>query len=91
MFKKNAKNVFHSSRCIAHKKLVIIILLQFSSLARWFVEYKFDTEIYNSNVFQLPEGRMLTYFGIVPEGSLLDVPNAALGTYLNTRRTGLSI
>ena len=25
---------------------------------------------------------MLTYFGIVPEGSLLDVPNAALGTYL---------
>mmetsp|Transcript_671 Transcript_671/g.1469 ORF Transcript_671/g.1469 Transcript_671/m.1469 type:complete len:168 (-) Transcript_671:1207-1710(-) len=32
-----------------------------------------------SKVFQLPEGRMLTYFGIVSEGSLLDVPNAALG------------
>ncbi|KAG7366392.1 vitamin K epoxide reductase family protein [Nitzschia inconspicua] len=32
-----------------------------------------------SNVFQLPEGRMLTYFGIVPAGSILDVPNAALG------------
>lgn len=32
-----------------------------------------------SNVFQLPEGRMLSYFGVVPEGSLLDVPNAALG------------
>mmetsp|Transcript_8088 Transcript_8088/g.15986 ORF Transcript_8088/g.15986 Transcript_8088/m.15986 type:complete len:155 (-) Transcript_8088:1270-1734(-) len=32
-----------------------------------------------SNVFQLPEGRMLTFFGIVPEGSILDVPNAALG------------
>lgn len=31
---------------------------------------------YNSNVFQLPEGRMLTYFNIVPEGSILDVPNA---------------
>ena len=25
---------------------------------------------------------MLSYFGIVPEGSLLDVPNAALGAYL---------
>jgi hypothetical protein len=37
-----------------------------------------------SNVFQLPEGRMLSYFGIVPEGSLLDVPNAALGAYLET-------
>jgi len=34
-----------------------------------------------SKVFQLPEGRMLTYFGIVPEDSLLDVPNAALGAY----------
>ncbi len=32
-----------------------------------------------SDVFQLPESRMLTYFGIVPHGSLLDVPNAALG------------
>lgn len=37
---------------------------------------------FHSNVFQLPEGRMLSYFGIVPEGSLLDVPNAALGAYL---------
>ena len=36
---------------------------------------------YYSNVFQLPEGRMLSYFGIVPEGSILDVPNAALGMY----------
>mmetsp|Transcript_8745 Transcript_8745/g.23602 ORF Transcript_8745/g.23602 Transcript_8745/m.23602 type:complete len:161 (+) Transcript_8745:157-639(+) len=32
-----------------------------------------------SNVFQLPEGRMLSYFGLVPEGSLLDVPNAMIG------------
>jgi len=32
-----------------------------------------------SNVFQLPEGRMLTYFYIVAEGSFFDVPNAALG------------
>jgi hypothetical protein len=32
-----------------------------------------------SNVFQLPQGRMLTYFGIVPQGSILDVPNALLG------------
>ncbi len=37
-----------------------------------------------SNVFQLPEGRMLSYFGIVPEGSFLDVPNAALGTRLES-------
>ena len=29
-----------------------------------------------SNVFSLPEGRMLTYFRIVPEGSIFDVPNA---------------
>jgi hypothetical protein len=33
----------------------------------------------DSSVFQLPEGRMLSYFGIVPHDSLLDVPNAALG------------
>jgi uncharacterized membrane protein len=32
-----------------------------------------------SNVFTLPEGRMLSYFGIVPEHSPLDLPNAALG------------
>jgi len=32
-----------------------------------------------SQVFSLPEGRMLSYFGIVPDGSVLDVPNAALG------------
>ncbi|GFH48084.1 hypothetical protein CTEN210_04560 [Chaetoceros tenuissimus] len=32
-----------------------------------------------SQVFALPEGRMLTYFGIVEEGSILDVPNAMLG------------
>eukprot|EP01083_Nonionella_stella_P275660 936365_1 len=32
-----------------------------------------------SKVFNLPEGRMLTYFGIVPHDSILDVPNAFLG------------
>lgn len=32
-----------------------------------------------SSVFVLPEGRMLSYFGLVPHGSLLDVPNAVLG------------
>ncbi len=32
-----------------------------------------------SQVFSLPEGRMLSYFGIVPDGSALDVPNALLG------------
>lgn len=43
-----------------------------------------------SNVFTLPQGRMLSYFGIVPEHSVLDLPNAALGfihyTYLLTLR-----
>ena len=43
-----------------------------------------------SNVFTLPEGRMLSYFGIVPEHSVLDLPNAALGfihyTFLLTLR-----
>ena len=32
-----------------------------------------------STVFTLPEGRMLSYFGLVPEHSVLDLPNAALG------------
>lgn len=32
-----------------------------------------------SAVFQLPEGRMLSFFGLVPAGSILDVPNAVLG------------
>jgi uncharacterized membrane protein len=32
-----------------------------------------------SAVFQLPEGRMLSYFGIVPDGHILDIPNAGLG------------
>jgi uncharacterized membrane protein len=27
----------------------------------------------------MPVGKMLSYFGLVPEGSMLDVPNAALG------------
>lgn len=32
-----------------------------------------------SNVFALPQGRLLSYFGLVPEHSRLDLPNAALG------------
>jgi uncharacterized membrane protein len=32
-----------------------------------------------SAVFQLPEGRLLSYLNIVQHGSVLDVPNAALG------------
>lgn len=32
-----------------------------------------------SAVFQLPEGKLLSYLKIVPHGSVLDVPNAALG------------
>jgi uncharacterized membrane protein len=29
---------------------------------------------------QRPEGKLLSYFGLVPEGNTLDVPNALLGT-----------
>eukprot|EP01083_Nonionella_stella_P205394 747991_1 len=32
-----------------------------------------------SAVFSLPEGKMLSLFGIVPEGHALDVPNGVLG------------
>jgi len=32
-----------------------------------------------STVFSLPEGKMLSYFGLVPQGHFLDVPNGFLG------------
>lgn len=32
-----------------------------------------------SSAFALPEGKLVSYFGIVPEGHLLDVPNAFIG------------
>jgi len=32
-----------------------------------------------SAVFALPEGKMLSYFGIVPQGHVLDIPNGVLG------------
>lgn len=32
-----------------------------------------------STVFQLPEGKMLSFFGLVPIGSALDIPNGILG------------
>jgi uncharacterized membrane protein len=35
--------------------------------------------VFFSAVFALPVGRLPSYLGIVPHGSLLDVPNAALG------------
>ena len=37
-----------------------------------------------SATFALPEGRMLSYFGMVPEKSMLDVPNAFLGALYYT-------
>jgi len=37
-----------------------------------------------SAVFSLPEGKMLSFFGIVPEGSALDVPNGVLGMLFYT-------
>lgn len=33
-----------------------------------------------SNVFAMPEGHLLSFWGIVPKDSILNVPNAALGT-----------
>lgn len=32
-----------------------------------------------SKVFTLPQGKLLSYFGIVPKDHILDVPNALLG------------
>mmetsp|Transcript_35163 Transcript_35163/g.85169 ORF Transcript_35163/g.85169 Transcript_35163/m.85169 type:complete len:200 (-) Transcript_35163:1088-1687(-) len=37
-----------------------------------------------SSAFSLPEGKMMSYFGIVPEGHLLDIPNAFLGVLYYT-------
>ena len=33
----------------------------------------------NSKTFALPQGKLLSYFGLVDHGSILDLPNAALG------------
>lgn len=33
----------------------------------------------NSAVFSLPEGKMLSFFGLVPIGHALDIPNGVLG------------
>ena len=33
----------------------------------------------SSTVFTLPQGRLLSFLGFLPEGHILDVPNAALG------------
>jgi hypothetical protein len=37
-----------------------------------------------STVFTLPVGRLLSYFGVVPHGHVLDIPNAALGVIYYT-------
>jgi uncharacterized membrane protein len=34
----------------------------------------------SSSVLQRPEGKLLSHFRLVPKGSVLDVPNALLGT-----------
>jgi hypothetical protein len=33
----------------------------------------------SSAVFQLPEGKMLSFFGLVPKNSVFDIPNGILG------------
>ncbi len=35
---------------------------------------------FRSKTFSLPEGKLLSYFGIVPSGHTLDLPNATLGS-----------
>ena len=40
--------------------------------------------IHCSAVFSLPEGKMLSYFGIVPHGHVLDIPNGVLGMIFYT-------
>lgn len=37
-----------------------------------------------SAVFSLPEGKMLSFFGLVPEGHFLDIPNGFLGMLFYT-------
>lgn len=37
-----------------------------------------------SAVFSLPEGKMLSFFKIVPEGHYMDIPNGALGILFYT-------
>jgi len=37
-----------------------------------------------SAVFQLPEGKMLSFFGLVPKDSALDIPNGILGMLFYT-------
>lgn len=38
-----------------------------------------STFLFFSAVFSLPEGKMLSFFGIVPSGHFLDIPNGILG------------
>jgi vitamin-K-epoxide reductase (warfarin-sensitive) len=70
------------------------------SLYAVFVEYKMESkpeeEVFTalcdidaigascSTVFTLPVGRLLSYFGVVPHGHVLDIPNAALGVIYYT-------
>ena len=43
-----------------------------------------------SAVFALPEGRMVSYLGIVPKGSILDIPNGLLGVLFYAYRLFLA-
>jgi hypothetical protein len=44
-----------------------------------FEPYQLSTFFFFSTVFSLPEGKMLSFFGIVPSGHFLDIPNGILG------------
>ena len=44
-----------------------------------------------SKVFTLPQGKLLSYFGIIPRGHVLDVPNAMLGVFFYAQQLLLPV
>ena len=65
------------------QKLFLFVSLHTSYLSSLFLFLRFQLVIFSlsitSTVFQLPEGKMLSFFGLVPIGSALDIPNGILG------------
>jgi hypothetical protein len=57
----------------------IIFLLTFIHLYLFLRFLIYPSNDIISAVFQLPEGKMLSFFGLVPKDSVLDIPNGILG------------
>jgi hypothetical protein len=55
--------------------VVLLFIILFNSRTSFYAFLLFRF----SAVFALPEGHLLSYFGLVPHGHVLDVPNAAIG------------